>query len=560
MLATVREKQFVDTTGGEADADVVAVAEAGGVIAVNLTMIRGGRHLGDRSFFPQHGEGATLAEALEAFIAQHYLEHPVPARILVSEAIETDALEALLSEQAGKKVTLLHRVTGERKVWIGMAQANARLSAARRSADRANQSQRLAALRDTLDLPQLNRIECFDISHTMGEATVASCVVYEGDDLKKSDYRRYNIGGITPGDDYAAMRDALIKRFRKSVEENGVLPDLLLIDGGKGQISSAVEVMAELGLGDVYAARRRQGRGAQARPGNADLRRRPRTEARQGPPRLSPDPAGARRSAPLRHHRPPRQTRQGTPAVDPGRHRRNRPQAPQTAAGTLRRIAGRARRRRRRACHGERYQSRIGGNHLQRPPLTLMPLNLPNLLTWLRILFIPLMAGVFYLPDGWVTPYEANLLAAAFFGVAALTDWLDGYLARALDQTSAFGAFLDPVADKLMVAAALIVLIDIDRVAPLIGLIIIGREITISALREWMAKEGKSASVAVSFVGKLKTTAQMIAIVLLLYFDPVAGLPIASIGTLLIWVAALLTLVSMAYYLVMAARALQKTS
>jgi excinuclease ABC subunit C len=193
MLATLREKQFVDTTGSEADADVVAVAEVAGVIAVNLTMIRGGRHLGDRSFFPQHGEGATPAEALDAFIAQHYLDHPIPARILISEAIETDALEALLTEQAGKKVSLLHRVTGERKVWIGMAQANARLSAERRSAERANQSQRLAALRDTLDLPQLNRIECFDISHTMGEATVASNVVYEGDDLKKSDYRRYNI-------------------------------------------------------------------------------------------------------------------------------------------------------------------------------------------------------------------------------------------------------------------------------------------------------------------------------------------------------------------------------
>ncbi|MBN8780182.1 MULTISPECIES: excinuclease ABC subunit UvrC [unclassified Thiobacillus] len=251
MLAAVREKQFVDSTGSDADADVVAVAEAGGVIAVNLTMIRGGRHLGDRSFFPQHGEGATPAEALEAFIVQHYLDHPIPARILVSEAIETSALETLLTEQAGKKVTLLHRVTGERKVWIGMAQANARLSAERRSADRANQSQRLAALRDTLDLPALNRIECFDISHTMGEATVASCVVYEGDDLKKSDYRRYNITGITPGDDYAAMHAALIKRFHKSVEENGVLPDLLLIDGGKGQIAMAVEAMAELGLNDV---------------------------------------------------------------------------------------------------------------------------------------------------------------------------------------------------------------------------------------------------------------------------------------------------------------------
>jgi excinuclease ABC subunit C len=251
MLATVREKQFVDTTGSEADADVIAVAEVAGVIAVNLTMIRGGRHLGDRSFFPQHGEGATLAEALEAFITQHYLDHPIPARILISEAIDTDALELALSEHAQKKISLQHRVTAQRKVWVSMAEANARLSAERRSTERSNQSQRLAALRDTLGLPALNRIECFDISHTMGEATIASCVVYEGDDLKKSDYRRYNISGITPGDDYAAMHAALIKRFQKSVEENGVLPDLLLIDGGKGQISMAVTAMTELGLGEV---------------------------------------------------------------------------------------------------------------------------------------------------------------------------------------------------------------------------------------------------------------------------------------------------------------------
>ncbi len=251
MLATVREKQFVDTTGSEADADVVAVAEAGGVIAVNLTMIRGGRHLGDRSFYPQHSEGATPAEALEAFIAQHYPGHPVPPRLLVSEALDTDMLETLLSDLAQKKISVHHRVTAQRRVWLTMAQANAQLSAERRSSERANQSQRLAALADTLDLPALKRIECFDISHTMGEATIASNVVYEGDDLKKADYRRYNISGITPGDDYAAMRAALTKRFHKSVEENGVLPDLLLIDGGKGQISSAVEAMAELGLSDV---------------------------------------------------------------------------------------------------------------------------------------------------------------------------------------------------------------------------------------------------------------------------------------------------------------------
>jgi CDP-diacylglycerol--glycerol-3-phosphate 3-phosphatidyltransferase len=188
-----------------------------------------------------------------------------------------------------------------------------------------------------------------------------------------------------------------------------------------------------------------------------------------------------------------------------------------------------------------------------------MPLNLPNLLTWLRILLIPLMVGVFYLPPGWVSTADADLLAAAFFGFAALTDWLDGWLARKLGQTSAFGAFLDPVADKLMVAAALIVLVDLDRTSPLIALIIIGREITISALREWMAKAGKSASIAVSFVGKLKTAAQMVAIIMLLYFRPLAGIDIPTLGTALLWVAAVLTLVSMLYYLKMAARALQRT-
>ena len=185
-----------------------------------------------------------------------------------------------------------------------------------------------------------------------------------------------------------------------------------------------------------------------------------------------------------------------------------------------------------------------------------MPINLPNLLTWLRIVLIPLMVGVFYLPDGWITARDADLLAVSFFGVAALTDWLDGYLARMLAQTSAFGAFLDPVADKLMVAAALIVLVDLDRAAPLVAVIIIGREITISALREWMAQIGKSASVAVSFAGKLKTTVQMIAIMLLLYYQPVSGFDTEWWGTLLIWVAALLTLVSMLYYLKMAALAL----
>ena len=186
-----------------------------------------------------------------------------------------------------------------------------------------------------------------------------------------------------------------------------------------------------------------------------------------------------------------------------------------------------------------------------------MPLNVPNLLTWLRIILIPLMVGVFYLPAAWITSLQADLLAASFFGIAAVTDWLDGYLARKLGQTSAFGAFLDPVADKLMVAAALIVLVDLGRAAPLVAVIIIGREITISALREWMAQLGKSASVAVSYAGKLKTTMQMVAIVLLLYYQPLPGIDTPLWGTVLIWIAALLTLVSMLYYLKMAALALR---
>lgn len=175
-----------------------------------------------------------------------------------------------------------------------------------------------------------------------------------------------------------------------------------------------------------------------------------------------------------------------------------------------------------------------------------MPLNIPNLLTWARIVLIPLVIGVFYLP---LPVHEQNLFATIAFVVAAVTDWFDGWLARKLGQTSAFGAFLDPVADKLMVAAALVVLVHLDRTNAVVAFIIIGREIAISALREWMARIGAAKSVAVSFIGKLKTTAQMIAIPLLLYHDPLAGLPVAQMGAWLIWVAALLTLWSMGYYL-----------
>ncbi|AKH38410.1 MULTISPECIES: CDP-diacylglycerol--glycerol-3-phosphate 3-phosphatidyltransferase [Nitrosomonas] len=179
-----------------------------------------------------------------------------------------------------------------------------------------------------------------------------------------------------------------------------------------------------------------------------------------------------------------------------------------------------------------------------------MPMNLPNLLTWLRILAIPIFVGIFYLPPSWLSPLGQNLVATIIFSGAAITDWLDGYLARTLNQTSAFGAFLDPVADKLMVAAALIVLVHLERLDAPIALIIIGREITVSALREWMAQIGKAKSVAVSFLGKIKTASQMMAIPLLLYHDTIEGYFNPQIvGTWLIYLAAILTLWSMIYYL-----------
>jgi CDP-diacylglycerol--glycerol-3-phosphate 3-phosphatidyltransferase/cardiolipin synthase len=181
-----------------------------------------------------------------------------------------------------------------------------------------------------------------------------------------------------------------------------------------------------------------------------------------------------------------------------------------------------------------------------------MPLNVPNLLTWLRIVLIPLFVGIFYFEKSWVSVPSQNLVATVIFTAAAITDWLDGWLARKWNQTSAFGAFLDPVADKLMVAAALIILVQLERVDAIIALIIIGREIAISALREWMAGIGAAKSIAVSYLGKVKTASQMLAIPLLLYHDPIGAFDPQQVGTWLIVFAAVLTLASMAYYLKLA--------
>jgi excinuclease ABC subunit C len=249
-LHTVQQRQFVES-GRATDADIIAVAELDGMMCVNLAMVRGGRHLGDKSFFPQNAQEQDRAAIMEAFLAQHYLNRSLPPLIITSEEIVTAALEELFSEQAGRKVKILGGASGERKQWLDMAMQNAVLALRREAEKQWGQGVRLEALRAALDMPELARIECFDISHTMGEAAVASCVVYDSQEMRNSEYRRYNITGITPGDDYAAMRQALTRRYQKLQTGDGKRPDLVMIDGGAGQLGVACEVMAELGLNEI---------------------------------------------------------------------------------------------------------------------------------------------------------------------------------------------------------------------------------------------------------------------------------------------------------------------
>ncbi|ADL55560.1 excinuclease ABC subunit UvrC [Gallionella capsiferriformans] len=247
-LHTVQQKQFVESTGGTTDADIIALAQSGGLVCLNLAMVRGGRHLGDKSFFPEHAEGLASDEIVVAFIAQHYLDLAVPPILLLASDCTDKTLAQLLSEQAGHAVKISTATTGERRQWLEMAQRNAELALGQRVMQQGGQQQRLDRLREWLEMPTVQRIECFDISHIMGEATVASCVVYENLDMRSSQYRRYNISGITPGDDYAAMRQALTRRYQKIRTGEGARPDLVLIDGGLGQLHVAMEVMAELAL------------------------------------------------------------------------------------------------------------------------------------------------------------------------------------------------------------------------------------------------------------------------------------------------------------------------
>jgi excinuclease ABC subunit C len=262
-LSNVLHQQSVDNVS-DRDVDILAVKVQGGKACVNLAMVRGGRHLGDRPYFPVHVDDATAAEVLEAFLGQHYIGVPLPSVLVVSEPVSKTLLAAL-SQQTGTKVTAVHQPREQRRAWLDMAQTNAALQLARLLAEEGSQQARTRALADALDLALDNledlRVECFDISHTAGESTQASCVVFHHHKMQNAEYRRYNIDGITPGDDYAAMRQVLTRRYSKLAETlaeakhtgqipagTGRLPDLVLVDGGKGQVSMAREVFTRLGL------------------------------------------------------------------------------------------------------------------------------------------------------------------------------------------------------------------------------------------------------------------------------------------------------------------------
>lgn len=265
-LQAVLHKQFADSRKDE-DVDILAAVEEQGEVCINIAMVRGGRHLGDRPQFPSAQGGCDAVQALLAFVEQHYRTHPLPGRILVNVA--HDAVRELLGEAAERNERVRSGVVSPRgqteRAWMEMAEGNARTAITARMRDTGRIVHRLEALREALDLSEApQRIECFDISHTMGEATVASCVVCVDGAMKPSEYRRYNITGITGGDDYAAMRQVLERRYGKVALGEGVCPDLILIDGGKGQLAAAHAILSELGLDAVAMIGVAKGEGRKA--------------------------------------------------------------------------------------------------------------------------------------------------------------------------------------------------------------------------------------------------------------------------------------------------------
>lgn len=252
-LANVLQQQTMEQVGDDS-VDVIAVAMAGGRVCVNLAMVRAGRHLGDKPLFPTQTQDESAEEVLAAFVAQHYADNPAPPVLVCSHPLPEPELVELLAQQQGHGIRVLTRPQGIRRTWLEQAERNARLALAQRLTQSSAREARTLALAEELDLDtdedslEALHIECFDISHTAGEATQASCVVYEHHAMQPSLYRRFNIAGITPGDDYAAMRQALNRRYARAADDPTLMPSIVLIDGGKGQVEIARQVFVELGL------------------------------------------------------------------------------------------------------------------------------------------------------------------------------------------------------------------------------------------------------------------------------------------------------------------------
>ena len=257
-LSRVLHQQSMET-GSDADIDIIAVVVQGGRACVNLAMVRGGRHLGDRAYFPTHVDNALTSpeesiasEVMKAFLAQHYIDKFIPGTLILNTELDEPELMLALMEQCGHRINLVFQPQGQRRQWLEMAHKGAEISLARLLSEQGSQQARTRMLVDALgiDVPGLEsfRVECFDISHTQGEATQASCVVFHHHAMQNGEYRRYNINDITPGDDYAAMRQVLMRRYEKVANGDGVMPDVVLIDGGKGQVEMARQVFVELGL------------------------------------------------------------------------------------------------------------------------------------------------------------------------------------------------------------------------------------------------------------------------------------------------------------------------
>ena len=248
MLARITSEQAAESTRA-GDVDIVVAIEREGLWCVTLAMVRGGRHLGDRSFFPANAAGSDACTVVEAFLTQHYANQVVPGRVVCDQIERPAEMEQMLAGLAGRAVKFVPRPIGESRTWIELARRNASLALGQRLSTQATQETRVAALQEFLGGEgSLGRIECFDVSHTMGEATVASCVVYDRGAMQPSEYRRFNVSGIEPGDDYGAMRQVFERRYRKLAGGEGKVPDLVLIDGGLGQVNAARAVLADLGF------------------------------------------------------------------------------------------------------------------------------------------------------------------------------------------------------------------------------------------------------------------------------------------------------------------------